>query len=211
MAFVHLSEEEIAHRLQQVADAVCPPQAPQSVFPPELLRNQGGEPRPAAVLVPLLQMDGEWHLLFTRRTNQLPEHSGQVAFPGGRMDPEDTSPETTALREAQEEIGLNPEGVRILGRIDSFLTITSYCVTPVLGIIVWPTEFVIAPAEVSRVFTIPLRWLADPVNVKFTQRELPPPYAAVPVIYFSEYDGEILWGVSAQIVVNLLKILFEAG
>ncbi len=84
-------------------------------FPLEML---GGEPKPAAVLIPFLKQDDTWHVLFTRRTDTLPEHSGQVAFPGGRADPGDSTPEVTALREAKEEIGLNPTDVRLLGRLD---------------------------------------------------------------------------------------------
>jgi 8-oxo-dGTP pyrophosphatase MutT (NUDIX family) len=207
MMLSHLSEEEIASRLARAADSVYTPEAPHSEYPEELLRLAGGPPRAAAVLIPLLKVENEWNLLFTRRTDHLPEHSGQVAFPGGRMDPEDASPEETALREAYEEIGLEPARVRLLGRTDSFVTITNYCVTPVAGIIPWPFEIHLAEAEVSRVFTIPLDWLADEANIEITQRVLPHPNPPIPVIYFKKYDGELLWGVSAQITLNLLRIL----
>src|SRR5512136_1670211 len=101
-------------------------------------------PRPAAVLVPLFQAQNTdeglsgWQVLLTRRTNSVAEHQGQVAFPGGRSDPTDTTPEMTALREAHEEIGLDPTQVRILGRMDSQWTISNYMVTPVIGVIPWP-------------------------------------------------------------------------
>lgn len=173
-------------------------------FPPDLLN---GPARPAAVLIPFVHINGAWHILFTRRTDTLPEHGGQVAFPGGRADPDDEPPEVTALREASEEIGVEPTKTHILGRLGSFLTISNYRVTPVVACLEWPAQLRLAADEVSRVFTIPLAWLADPAHHEVRQRALPPPYAPVQVIYFQPYDGELLWGVSAQIVLNLLEIL----
>jgi 8-oxo-dGTP pyrophosphatase MutT (NUDIX family) len=90
------------------------------------------------------------------------EHQGQVAFPGGRADPSDTTPEMTALREAHEEIGIDPTKVRILGRMQSLHTISNYVVTPIVGVIPWPVSFRLEETEVRRVFSIPLNWLADP-------------------------------------------------
>jgi 8-oxo-dGTP pyrophosphatase MutT (NUDIX family) len=173
-------------------------------YPSELIQ---GEPRPAAVLIPLLRKENAWHVLFTRRTDTLPEHSGQVAFPGGRSEPGDLNAEGTALREASEEIGLKPTDVKILGRLNEFITITNYRVTPVVGLIPWPFSLQLEKREVSRVFTIPLDWLADPANREEQLRPLPPPYAPVMVIYFHPYDNEILWGASARFTVTLLKIL----
>ena len=173
-------------------------------FPPDMFP---GNPLSASVLVPMLQNGGEWELLFTRRTSSLPEHSGQVAFPGGRADPEDDTPEETALREAKEEINLDPHDVKILGRLRELRTITNYCVQPIVGKIPWPYEFELAKEEVSRVFTIPLKWLADPENHQIHYRELPEPYPPAPVIYFDLYDDELLWGVSAEITLNFLESL----
>jgi 8-oxo-dGTP pyrophosphatase MutT (NUDIX family) len=208
MGLAKLSLEDIARRLEAASGFVCPPEAPQeSPFPPEVLSTTGESPRPAAVLVPLLKQDKQWHILFTRRTDHLAEHSGQVAFPGGRSEPGDASPEQTALREAQEEIGLPPEKVRILGRTDSFITITNYCVTPVVGLIEWPFDIRLDQTEVSRAFIIPLEWLEDSRNFEVLERKLPDPYPPIGVIYFKPYEEEILWGVSAQIMLNLLDIL----
>lgn len=164
-------------------------------------------PLDAAVLVPVLKKGRDWHVLFTRRTSSLPEHSGQVAFPGGRSDPGDTSPEMTALREAEEEIRLLPGDVKLLGRLNQLRTISNYCVFPVVGCIPWPYDFILAKEEVSRVFTIPLKWLADPENHQIHYRELPEPYPPAPVIYFDLYDDELLWGVSAEITLNFLESL----
>lgn len=166
-----------------------------------------GPARPAAVLVPLLRQAGAWHILYTRRSANLPEHSGQVAFPGGRADPGDASPEFTALREAQEEIGLRPQDARLLGRMRPYLTITNYRITPVVGVIPYPYPFTPADIEVSRIFTIPLAWLADPTHYEQRLRSLPAPHAPVPVVYFQTYDGEVLWGATAQMTLHLVQLL----
>ena len=161
--------------------------------------------RPAAVLVPLVWTEDQWHLLFTRRTETLPSHRGQVSFPGGAADPADQSPEETALREAFEETGIRADDVKILGRLAYLATVTNYLVTPVVGRIRWPYLFHLSQEEVSRVFTIPLTWLADPQN-----RELRPLQRVgyyEDVIYYRTYDGETLWGATARITVDLLSVL----
>ncbi len=199
-----LTKDEISLRLNKYLNDDSAKHDFNPRFPEEFFE---GYPRSAAVLVPMLKKAHKWHILFTRRTASLPEHSGQVAFPGGQADPEDNSPEETALREAQEEISLNPGDVQILGRLGELRTISNYCVMPVVGYIPWPYEFHLAREEVSRVFTIPLEWLADLKNYEIRNRELPSPYPAVPVIYFDHYDGELLWGISAEITMNFLKSL----
>jgi len=154
-----------------------------------------------------------WHLLLTRRSDRLAEHRGQVAFPGGRCDPEDLTPEATALREANEEIGLPPNQVEILGRLSNMWTITNYRITPIVAVIPWPFPVKLAKHEVSRVFTIPLAWLADPSHYEIRIRTIPSPYSlqlkseSYPIIYFHPYDGEVLWGVSAEITKNLIRLL----
>ncbi len=174
---------------------------------PELLEYLSGPPRPAAVLIPFLRKTDGWHLLFTRRTTELQEHSGQVAFPGGRMDALDESPIDTALREAHEEIGLAPADVQVLGLLNNYLTITNYLVTPVVGVIPWPYTLRSSPHEVSRIFTIPLAWLADPRNHEVRQRSIPGLDKTIPVVYFQPYEGEILWGASARFTLGLLEVL----
>jgi 8-oxo-dGTP pyrophosphatase MutT (NUDIX family) len=199
-----LTEGEISARLAEIDHRKERKKSYNPRFPPELFNDF---PHYAAVLVPMLKISGEWNILFTRRTSSLPEHSGQVAFPGGRADPEDDTPEETALREAQEEINLAPQDVQVLGRLRELRTISNYCVQPIVGRIPWPYEYKLAKEEVSRVFTIPLEWLADPDNHEVQYRELPEPYSPVPVIYFDQYDGELLWGVSAEITLNFLESL----
>lgn len=202
---LELSEAEISVRLEQAYQANSSRlDFSEVAYPSELLPDA---PIPAAVLIPFLRQKDGWHILYTRRNSTLAEHSGQVAFPGGRSEPGDFGPEATALREAHEEIGLAPGKVRILGRLNNFTTITNYTVTPVVGHIPWPYEMVIQADEVSRVFTIPLAWLSDPLHHEVRKRPLKPPYGHVDVIYFQPYDGELLWGATARFTLTLLKIL----
>lgn len=199
-----LTEHEIQQRL---ADALtAPDQEPIQEIP--TLSEYTNQPlRPAAVLIPMLRWNTTWHVLFTRRNANLPEHSGQVSFPGGRADPGDLSPEETALREAYEEIGLNPRDVKLLGRLRGFITITNYSVTPVVGVIPWPYTLIPAQSEVTRIFTIPLDWLADPANHEQVPHQVPDKNAPVMVTYFKPFDGEVLWGASARITLTMLNAL----
>lgn len=164
-------------------------------------------PRSAAVLIPFLKLSEQWHILFTRRTENVADHKGQVAFPGGAVEPGDISPAYTALREAREEIGLEPADVKLLGRLQELPTITNYCVTPIVGVMPWPYPLTLEADEVSRAFVIPLAWLADPSHHETRSRAFLGKNNRIPVIYFQPYDGELLWGVSAQITVNLLTAL----
>ena len=157
----------------------------------------------AAVLIPLLRQDNEWHLLFTRRTDKVESHKGQVSFPGGACDEGETTPEETALRETNEEIGIDPHQVRVLGRITNLITITSFRVTPVVGIIEWPTVLRLGKEEVERVFTIPLNWLRDKSN----RWEFSMPGRYRSLIVYHPYDGELLWGATARMTVDFLKVL----
>src|SRR3989304_3539900 len=133
--------------------------------------------RPAAVLVPLLLNGGRWHLLFTRRTENVETHRGQVSFPGGRVEPGDEDAVAAALRETQEEIGVRPEDVRVLGSMDSLLTVTQYLITPVVGVLPWPYPLRPDPVEVAEVFQIPLDWLGEPTPLE-PQTRPPPPRGA---------------------------------
>ncbi len=166
--------------------------------------------RRAAVLVPFVCLDDEWHLLFTRRTETVDSHKGQVAFPGGAIDPGDVDAVAAALREAEEEIGLKPSQVRILGKMPEYPTITEYLVTPVVGRVTAPLKYRLSPAEVERAFTIPLDWLRDPAHWQENPLVFPDGRRDR-VIYYQLYDDELLWGITARITVNLLKILGLMG
>lgn len=157
----------------------------------------------AAVLLPLVFHADEWHVLFTRRTDRVESHKGQVSFPGGACDEGETTPEQTALREAEEEIGVEPSDVQVIGRLSRLITISSFRVSPIVGIIPFPYAFKIANAEVARVFTIPLLWLANRNNYwefSFGNSERA-------LIAYHPYDGELLWGATARMTVNFLMTL----
>jgi 8-oxo-dGTP pyrophosphatase MutT (NUDIX family) len=159
--------------------------------------------RCAAVLIPLASFENEWHVLYTRRTDRVESHKGQVSFPGGACDDGETTPEQTALREADEEIGIKPNDVRVLGRLSRMITITNYRVSPVVGVIPWPYAFKVANIEVARVFTMPLLWLANRKNYwEFFRRD-----DDRSVILYHPYDGELLWGATARMTVNFLKTI----
>ncbi len=198
----NLNAEEIRSRLSA---ALCSQSPPENPYPAEVNLTT---PQPAAVLIPLFRVHNEWNLLFIRRTyHENDRHSGQVAFPGGRCEPQDPNPETTALREAAEEVGIHPQDVDILGRLRDMLTISNFRVSPVVGRIPWPTQVIPQPEEVSRIFSIPLTWLANPENREVRLRRLPYSGKTIPVIYFQPFDGEILWGATARITILLLEAL----
>jgi 8-oxo-dGTP pyrophosphatase MutT (NUDIX family) len=196
---LHLTEDFITERLQQAIEAA----GPSSDGYAEIDLTDETRLKCAAVLVPLIWDHGEWHLLFTRRTDKVESHKGQVSFPGGACDAGETTPEQTALREAEEEIGLNPAHVRVLGRLANMITISKFRVTPVVGVIQWPTVFRVGEHEVARVFTIPLGWLANSSNrwqfeMAGRKRSL---------IAYHPYDGELLWGATARMTVDFLNVL----
>ncbi len=192
---MNLSEDEIRARLQMAHTS--------STTDGYTTPSSSTAPKCAAVLVPLLKQDNQWHLLFTRRTDQVENHKNQVSFPGGACDQEEMTPEQTALRETYEELGIPPQAVRLLGRLPPLLTVTSYRITPVVGVIPWPIVFRPAMTEVARVFTIPLTWLADRSN----RWEFYMPGREHSLIVYHPFDGELLWGATARITVNLIEAL----
>ena len=192
-----LTEDFIRERLRKVnSDPLSDGYAEVDLAPDSKVRC-------AAVLVPLAPVDGEWHLLYTRRTDRVESHKGQVSFPGGACDAGETTPEQTALREAHEEVGILPQDVRVLGRLTNMITITHFRVTPVVGVVPWPYVFRVGSEEVARVFTIPLAWLAEPRN----RWEFPFPERKRALIAYHPYDGELLWGATARMTVDFLNIL----
>jgi 8-oxo-dGTP pyrophosphatase MutT (NUDIX family) len=160
---------------------------------------------PASVLVPIVSRPEGLNVVFTRRTTHLKAHAGQVSFPGGRAEPGDATPEFTALREAQEEIGLAPDRVEILARLPDYFTRTGYRITPVVALLTPPLELVPDPREVDEVFEVPLAFLLDPGNHKRQTREL----QGLTVGYYEmRYeDGHTIWGATAGMLVNLYRHL----
>lgn len=162
--------------------------------------------RKAAVLLPMLCDGNQWHLLFIRRTELVQDHKGQVSFPGGAFEPEDVDLEATALRETWEEVGIPSQEINLLGKLPVFSSVSGFAITPVVGQIPWPYPLKLEPAEVSRAFTIPIEWLANSAN--WSEK----PYPRLngrqeKVIFFNFYDGELLWGITARITLDFLKIL----
>ena len=196
---MNLTEEFISKRLQ---DALAAAGASSDGYAEIELTNES-QLKCAAVLVPLVRQGDEWHIIFTRRTDSVESHKGQVSFPGGACDEGETTPEQTALREAEEEIGIQAQEVRILGRMANLITISFFRVTPVVGVVRWPTVFRVGQGEVARVFTIPLGWLAEASNR--WQFEIPGKNRSV--IAYHPYDGELLWGATARMTVDFLNVL----
>lgn len=161
--------------------------------------------RPAAILMPLLEFQGRWHLLLTHRSEALVEHRGQVAFPGGAREYHDQDLAWTALREMHEEIGVNPHDVDVLGHLGDMPIITGYMVRPFVGIIPWPYPLRISNDEVESTFIIPLQWLIDPDHRTIRYRNFAG--REFPVIYFDYYEGHQLWGFSAEMTLTLLSAL----
>jgi 8-oxo-dGTP pyrophosphatase MutT (NUDIX family) len=161
--------------------------------------------RQAAVIIPLLKKDGYWHVLLTLRSQELVEHRGQVAFPGGAREEDDDNLQWTALREMHEEVGVAPHDVQILGRLGDMPVITGYMVRMFVGEIPWPYSLKVNSNEVESAFIVPLDWLADPEHHTIKYRT----YAGreIPVIYFDHYDGYQLWGASAEMTLALLSAL----
>lgn len=201
MTLRQLTTEGIGRLLEQGAG-----QAPiVDIFPPDYFRTA---PQSAAVLVPLFQDGGDWHTLFIRRAaNERDRHSGQVAFPGGRVDPADRDAIGAALRETREEIGLRERQISVLGSLNPYRTVSNYLVTPVVAEIEWPAANSPDPREVERVFSIPLHWLADPANRQVRARKLLGFDVDIPVYYFAPFKDELLWGITAKIIVTLLDVL----
>jgi 8-oxo-dGTP pyrophosphatase MutT (NUDIX family) len=189
------------------------PQGPILAGLPELCRgdhdlNPDMQPKmplvPAAVLVPLVQYETRITILLTERTAHLPDHGGQVSFPGGRIDAADRDAVAAALREAEEEIGLEPALVRPIGRLDTYVTRTGYEVSPVVALVQPPTQLRANPKEVAHIFEVPLDFVVDPVNHRLGRRI----YQGTERFFYEMPWGEhYIWGATAGMLVNLSEIL----
>ncbi len=165
------------------------------------------EIRPAAVLIPVVRRDEGLCVLFTRRTAHLNDHAGQISFPGGRAEPADASLEATALRESEEEIGLHPDRVEVLGRLHEYVTVTGYRVTPVVGLVASSFELKPDAFEVAEVFEVPLGILLDPGN---HQRNLVVWDGGERHYYAVPYGKYYIWGATAGMLMNLYQHLTAA-
>ena len=164
-------------------------------------------PKPAAVLVPVLLREHEPTVLFTERALNLRAHSGQIAFPGGRMDEDDDTPLVTALREAEEEIGLDRGFVRPVGYLDAYLSSSGYLVTPVVAVVDPRFTLCLNPTEVADAFEAPLAFLLDPNNHEIHAREWK---GRIRQYYAIPFRERYIWGVTAGILRNLYVRLYES-
>jgi len=167
-------------------------------------------PSAAAVLVGLVQRDQGLQVLLTRRAEQLRDHAGQISFPGGRAEPEDASVEATALREAQEEVGLPYDRVELLGRLPAYTTVTHYVVTPVVALVRPPFDLKLDPFEVAEAFEVPLDYLMTPAHhrrhlFQFDggQRQ----FLSMPWRRAAPDDEYFIWGATAAMLRNLYHFL----
>ena len=162
--------------------------------------------KPAAVLVPIQERTDGDYLVLTKRAAMLSSHRGQVAFPGGRLDQEDSGPLAAALRESQEEIGIQPRDVRVLGQLDQVTAAANYLVTPFVGVIPFPYEFHLNPAETTAVFSVPISALMDRGCFSMEPR----PFSLVKrgPIYHFHYEEWDIWGATARIIKQLLELAY---
>ena len=160
----------------------------------------------ASVLIPILEDGGVSKILFTKRTNKVEHHKGQISFPGGAVDEEDVSFEDTALREAHEEIGLRRDDVEILGRIDDTMTlVSSFVVHPFVGFVAEPYDFVVSEAEVKRIIKVPL-YVFHPENSQYQRDAVEYEGITYRAIAY-EYNGDLIWGATARMMENFMDIL----
>lgn len=179
-----------------------------------LSRRQGKQqtprtnPIPSAVLVPIFCKEGEYHLLFTRRTEKVKYHKGQISFPGGARHKSDRTILDTALRETAEEIGLKEDAVEVVGKLDDVVTATSnYLVSPFVGFIPYPYDFKIQEFEVQEIIEVPISALLDKSCLS-RKKEIA---GGQEVSEFSyQYRDRVIWGATARILNQFLEIYAEA-
>jgi len=163
---------------------------------------------PASVLMPLFIENEELNVLFTRRSRHVAHHKGQISFPGGGVDDADGSLEETALRETEEEIGLSPENVTVLGQLNrAVITYSDFIVYPFVGLIPYPYDFRLNPCEVERLVPVPFEVFLPGTALK---EPLTAEFEAVSVLGPAyQYHGEVIWGATAKIIHDLIEMILE--
>jgi 8-oxo-dGTP pyrophosphatase MutT (NUDIX family) len=188
---------------RQFATLAAPPA---SLYGDEGPRPDAASLKAAAVLVPIVPRDAGLSVILTHRAAHLKDHSGQVSFPGGRVAPGDATLEDTALREAREEIGLDPACVELLGRLPDYCTRTGFCVAPVVGLVTPPFMLEADASEVDEIFEVPLAFLLDPAN---HQRQSRVWQGETRWFFAMPYDRHYIWGATAGMLVNLSRHLLR--
>ncbi len=197
-----MTADELRIRLAAIA---AEPNHTLIAYGEEMLDELPRPPIPAAVLVPVV-LGPRPSILLTKRTAHLKKHAGQVSFPGGRIDPEDAHPEAAALREAEEEIALNPSDVEVLGRMADYVTGTGYRITPVLGLLPPGLSYRPSPDEVEAVFELPIHVLLDP---NAPRREPHPVRGQMRQYWVWPHPEFFIWGATAAILKHLAEKLTE--
>ncbi|MDH4269866.1 MAG: CoA pyrophosphatase [Dehalococcoidia bacterium] len=158
-------------------------------------RITGENLKASAVLMPLFYSQGQYHILFTERSDEVVFHKGQVCFPGGTREPSDSDLLQTVLREAEEEIGLEAKDIEILGELDDIITfVTNYVISPFVAFISHPNSLRTNGREVKGAFSVPLSFLIDEANFKQDS-------------YAYEYEGHVIWGATARILKQFIDLL----
>ena len=171
-----------------------------------LARHFPPDPVPAAVLMPLIDRPEGLTILLTQRASQLARHAAQISFPGGRLESDDASIASAALRETQEEIGLDPGRVQVFGYLPDHLVISGFRVTPVLGLVTPPFTLEINPAEVAGVFEVPLVHVLDSANHKARLRRIGDEEM---LLYDIPWEGQNIWGATAGMLLTFVRMLNE--
>jgi len=161
----------------------------------------------AAVLVPLFKKGDGCHLLFTKRSDQVKHHKGEISFPGGVVDEEDLELISTALREADEEIGLRKSDVQILGILDDIVTVTEFIVTPIVGLFPYPYPFKVSEVEIAELIEVPLSSLLR--EKSFSEKEMIRG-GQKEIVYAYQYEKHIIWGATARILKQFLDLIPSA-
>ena len=160
----------------------------------------------ASVLIPILTFKKDLEILLTKRSNSLKNHPGQIAFPGGKKDQIDSSPIETALRETQEEVGLNPKNVEIIASLPSHKTATGFVIKPYLGLINQPFSEILRQGEVDEIFTVPYEYILNEKNFSIQTRKWNGSQRSYYVVPYGPY---YVWGATARILLNLSRALSQ--
>ena len=198
-----MTPEQVIERLRQHSDGRL---RGDHDLNPEMLADMGKDQdlTSAAVLAGLVDHPGGLQVLLTQRTDHLQHHPGQISFPGGHMDPGDKTPEDTALRETEEEVGLNRRHVKTIGRLSEYVTRTGFSIIPVVALVTPPFDVTPDPHEVDEVFEVPLDFFLDPANHQRHRREFK---GSTREFHAMPYGDYYIWGATAGMLINLYEVL----